>query len=226
MPNSSITIAAKCAADESILENIEKAGIKAVELYTNLNYLYNIKETILCCKKFPFRYAIHAPNEGFEINALAELVNEIKAEVVVFHNIYWEDEWENIVKSFNGINTLLCIENVNSVLESIKFMRRYGMGLCLDLEHLQIECAGYFEESFIPFLRKASHIHLTGYKYGSQSWHTHLHHSLNHSMNLLGLLMDAGYSGLIVSEAKVSYQTLSEFKLLNEFFQRWRDSNS
>lgn len=221
-----ITIAAKCAAEESILENIEKAGIKAVELYTNLNYLNNIKETILCCKKFPFRYAIHAPNEGFEINALAGLVSEIKAEVVVFHNIYWEDEWENIVKSFNGINTRLCIENVNSVLESIKFMRRYGMGLCLDLEHLQIECAGYFEESFIPFFRKASHIHLTGYKYGSQSWHTHIHNSPEHSMNLLDLLRDAGYSGLIVSEARVSYQTLSAFKRLNDFFQRWRDSNS
>lgn len=50
-----ITIAAKCAPDEAVLKDIEKAGI-----------------------------------------TLAELVDEIKAEVVVFHDIYWDNEWEYI----------------------------------------------------------------------------------------------------------------------------------
>jgi sugar phosphate isomerase/epimerase len=221
-----ITLAAKCAADEKILINIEEAGLTAVELYVNLKCLHNMNEVKKICKRFPFRYAVHAPNDGFEMDLLAELVDDIKSEVIVFHNIYWEDEWEDIIKVFKNIKTRLCMENTYSVLEPLKFNRRFKMGICLDLEHLQIECNGVFEDAFIPFIKKASHIHLTGYYYGSNLWHTHIHHSPEHSIYLLNLLKEAGYSGLIVSEARVSYQTLSEFKMLNEFFQKWKDNNS
>jgi len=98
-------LAAKCASDERILADIEKAGIDAVELYTNLQHLQDIREVKKRCRKFSFRYAVHAPNEGFGIEALAELVDDIKAEIVVFHNIYWEDEWEQIIKAFEGVRT-------------------------------------------------------------------------------------------------------------------------
>ena len=67
----SITIAAKCAPDEEILANIEKAGISAVELYTNLNYLQKLSNVKKTCRKFPFRYAVHAPNDGYEPELLA-----------------------------------------------------------------------------------------------------------------------------------------------------------
>lgn len=218
-----MTLAAKCAADEKMLADIEKAGIDAVELYTNLQHLQDLKEVKQRCRKFSFRYAVHAPNEGFEIKALAELIDDIKAEIVVFHNIYWEDEWEQIIKAFEGVRTKICLENTSSVLDPLKFIRRYRMGLCLDLEHLQIECAGFFEENFIPFIKQASHIHLTGYTYGSNSWHTHIHHSPEHGIYLLGLLKKAGYSGFVVSEAKVSLQTLSEFKNLHNFMASFSD---
>jgi len=66
------------------------------------------------------------------------------------------------------------------------------MGLCLDLEHLQIECAGFVEESFILFIKQAAHIHLTGYIYGSNLWHAHIHNSPEHGLYLLGLLKKAG----------------------------------
>ena len=223
MPDSSITIAAKCATEEEVLSNIEKAGLSAVEIYTSLSHLHEIQDIKRICNKFPFRYAVHAPTNGYEPDLLAELVNDIKAEVVVFHDIYWEDEWEYIVKVFKDIKAKLCVENVISALDPLKIIRRFGLSYCLDIEHLQMECSGFFEEGVVPFIKKASHIHLTGYTYGSQLWHTHIHQSPKHSLYMLNLLIKARYSGLVVSEAKTSLQTLSEFKNLNEFIQKWEN---
>src|SRR5660398_176871 len=82
-----ITIAAKCAPDKAILMDIEKAGLTAVELYTNHEWLRSINRINKSCKEFSFRYAVHAPTDGYEPDLLAELVDEIKVEVGVFHDI-------------------------------------------------------------------------------------------------------------------------------------------
>lgn len=103
--------------------------------------------------RYPFRYAVHAANDGHEADLLAELVDDIKAEILVFHDIYWENEWEYIVKVFEGINTKLCVDNTSSVHEPLKLIRRFGLNRCLDLEHLQMQCAGVFEEEFLPVIR-------------------------------------------------------------------------
>ena len=224
--NKGLTLAAKCSPDEKILANIEMAGISAVEIYTDSGWLQKINKIKHIPKKFPFRYAVHAPNDSYEPEALVELVNEIKAEVIVFHDIYWDDEWVEIANIFKETTTQICIENTHSVLEPIKFMRRYGFGICLDLEHLQQQSAGIFEEAFLPFIRQVSHVHLSGYSYGSKQWHTHIHHSPDHGLYLLNLLRKAGYSGLVVSEAMTSLQTLSEFKELFMFFRKWQNSCS
>ena len=97
------------------------------------------------------------------------------------------------------------------------------MGRCLDMEHLQIECAGVYEEEFIPVIKQASHIHLTGYASGTGLWHTHIHHSPEHGLYMLNLLKKTGYSGFVVSEAKKSLQTYAEFEKLNDFYRKWRN---
>lgn len=211
-------IVAKCAPDEKILKDIERAGLSAVELYTNIDYLYKLDSIKQICKKFPFRYAVHAPNDGYEPKLLSELVDAIGAEIVVFHDIYWADEWEHIVRVFKNSKAKNCIENTHSVHEPLKLMRRYGLKRCLDLEHLQMQCAGVYEDEFLPVMQQASHIHMTGYFYGSDLWHTHIHQSPEHSVYILNLLKKADYQGLVVSEARTSLQTYDEFKRLNDFF--------
>ena len=114
------------------------------------------------------------------------------------------------------------MENTYSVHEPVKFFRRYGISRCLDLEHLQMEGIGVYEEVLIDVLREASHIHMTGYKYGSPFWHTHIHHSPEHNLYMLSLLEQTGYKGFVVSEAKKSLQTYEEFKKLNNFFTQWK----
>lgn len=211
-------IAAKCAPEERILKDMEKAGISAVELYTSCKQLYKLADIKQVCRRFPFRYAVHAPNDGYEPELMSELVEAIGAEIVVFHDIYWADEWGHISEVFKTGKAEICIENTHSVHEPLKLMRRYGFKRCLDLEHLQMQCAGVYEDEFLPVMRQASHIHMTGYFYGSDLWHTHIHQSPEHSVYFLNLLKKANYSGFVVSEARTSLQTHDEFKRLNDFF--------
>lgn len=211
-------IMAKCAPEERILKNIEKAGLSAVELYTSYKHLCKLDDIKRICKRFSFRYAVHAPNDSYQPELLAELVDDIKAEIVVFHDIYWGDEWEYIAKIFKAGKAKICIENTHSVHEPLKLMRRYGFKRCLDLEHLQMQCAGVYEEEFLPVMQQASHIHMTGYFYGSDLWHTHIHQSPERSIYFFNLFKKANYSGFVVSEARTSLQTYDEFKSLNDFF--------
>jgi len=217
----SIIFAAKCAPQKETLCDIKKAGLEAVELYLSEEFLNDLSGLIQLCKKFSFRYALHAPSDSYNPERLAELAESINAEIVVFHNIYWEGEWKGIIQSFKDIKAKLCIENTYSIHEPLKFMRSYGMHRCLDLEHFQMECCGVYEEEFIRAIKQAAHIHLTGYRYGSESWHTHMHNSARHSLYLLDLLRKANYSGLVVSESRVSSQTYREFKKLNNFYKMW-----
>lgn len=47
-------IAAKCAPVESILQMIEKAGLRAVALYTDSGWLRQITEVAQICRNFLF----------------------------------------------------------------------------------------------------------------------------------------------------------------------------
>lgn len=217
-------LAAKCASEENLLSDVCEAGLGAVELYFSKTLLKDVSHTAQLCKGFPLRYAVHASNDGCALDELAELSKEIRAEVVVFHNVYWEDEWPSIIERFKKSSARLCVENTYSIHEPVKFMKRYDIGRCLDFEHLQMECPGIYEEVVIPVIQEAAHIHLTGYRYGSSLWHTHIHHLPEHGRYILGLLKKAGYSGFVVSEAKCSLQTYSEFKGLNEFYQEWKNT--
>jgi len=220
---SGITLAAKCAPKESILEAVAEAGLTAVELYLDNAWLHEIDQLVKICKKYSHRYAIHAPTEGYEPDLLIALAEQIQPEVMVFHDIYWEDEWAYLIEKLKPLRCKLCLENVMTAVDTFKYMRRFGVKMCLDLEHLVLEVCGIFEEAFINIIRLSQHVHMSGYVWGSQAWHTHLHHAPKQSAYLLNLLRKAGYSGLVVSEARESYQTTDEFKALYNFFQDWEN---
>lgn len=216
-------IAAKCAPEESILSDIHKAKLNAVELYLNEEWLKKKSLIIRNCQKFPLRYVLHAPTDIFCLNELIPLAVELGVKIIVFHDIFWEDEWAKIAEAFQDTQINVCVENIATTVDTIKIIRRFGVNLCLDLEHLQMECGGFYEEASIPIIQKAKHIHMSGYFYSSELWHTHLHHTPKHSYYLLDLIHSTGYQGMIVSEAKPSLQTFEEFQKLNRFFNKWKE---
>ena len=186
--DNNIIIAAKCAPVEKILSDIEQSGIEAAELYLSEKILQDINAVISTCKKFNLQYAVHAPTDCYLPRELSQLATSLDSKRVIFHNIYWDDEWKEIVDIFKNTGVKLCIENISTLHEPLKFMRRYNFNRCLDLEHLQMECAGVYEEVFLQTIKQASHIHLTGYVSGSDLWHTHIHYSPEHNVYMLFLI--------------------------------------
>ena len=213
-------LAAKCAPDRKILSEIKESGIEAVEIFLSKEILNSLDDNISICKDYNFKYALHAPNDCFMPNELLKFAESIGAGVVVQHDILWEDEWIELINLFKNKNIKLCVENITSAFNWTKFNRRYGLGVCLDLEHLIFEVGGVFEEEFERTIKSANHIHMTGYTAGSDKWHSHIHYSEEQSKKFLGMISRSGYSGMIVSEARVLYQSLDEFKNLKIFFDK------
>jgi hypothetical protein len=143
---------------------------------------------------------------------------------LVVHDIYWDDEWQELSRVFKKSKTRVCVENIATVHEASKCVRRFGFSRCIDIEHIQMECLGMFEEEFLGIFKQAHHIHLTSYRVGSELWHTHLHQDPVQSSYFLNLLKQAGYRGMVVSEARVSLQTLDEFRKLKSFFSSWQEN--
>jgi sugar phosphate isomerase/epimerase len=217
-----LVLAAKCAPVADKLDLVRDAGIQAVELYLSARILSNLRGIIKLCRKYDFTYALHAPNDCHAPVAVAQLADEIGARVAVMHDIFWEDEWRETAEAFKNSSAKVCVENIRCVHDPEKFMRRLNFGMCFDLEHVQMECSGFYEAAFADVAVHASHIHLTGYYHGSQLWHTHMHRSPEHAVRVLDMLSASGYHGLVVSEASTQYQTAEEFATLRSFFRAWQ----
>jgi hypothetical protein len=217
-----IVLAAKCAPDAKTFDVIEAAGIGAVELYLSEKIINSPAAVIALCREYDFRYALHAPNDCHNPEVVARIADGLSASVVVMHDIFWEDEWRQTAKIFKNRRTIICIENIKCVHDPDRFERRLGFSRCTDLEHLQMECSGVYTAAFGEMLAISSHIHLTGYFHGSEEWHTPIHYSPVHSRKMLDMIAASGYSGLVVSEASVKYQTAAEFKKLALFFEDWQ----
>ncbi len=217
-------LAVKSAPQRDIFSHIRAADIEAVELYLSREIMRDLDGIITLCREFPFRYAVHAPNDCYVPDELLTLCGAIGAQVAVFHDIFWQDEWEAIARFFKGSRTRVCVENIGSIHEPLKFMRRFSFGRCLDIEHLQMQCGGVYEREFLPLMRGTAHVHITGYTPGSKLWHTHIHVSARHNRHILDLLRESGYTGFVVSEAAASLQTLDEFKRLKKFYETWEKS--
>ncbi len=213
-------LAAKCAPNRKILSEIKESGIEAVEIFLSESILNDLDNNIAICKEYSFKYAVHAPNDCFMPKKLLLFAETVGTEIIVHHDILWEDEWIELINLFKNSDIKLCIENITSSFNWAKFNRRYGLGVCLDLEHLTFEVGGVFEEEFERTIKSADHIHMTGYTAGSDKWHSHIHHSEEQSKMFLDMISRSGYSGMIVSEARVSYQSLVEFKKLKSFFDK------
>jgi hypothetical protein len=213
-----LILAAKSAPDREILSAIKESGIEAVEIFLSKSILDRLDENIILCNEFSFKYAIHAPNDCFMPYELLCFAESVGAEIVVHHDILWDDEWIELINLFRHKNIKLCVENIKTTFDWTKFKRRYDLGVCLDLEHLIFEVGGIFKEEFERIIQFADHIHMTGYIAGSDKWHSHIHHSKDQSRMFLDMVKQTGFSGLIVSEARVSYQTIEEFKSLRYFF--------
>jgi hypothetical protein len=217
-----INLAIKCAPKEEIFDIAQRCGIGHIELYTSDSLLTETEKIIDLCNSYPFIYLIHAPTQGYQPSEVAHLSYSLNAPVTVFHNIYLEREWQQIADIFSNIDTTVCIENLANAMDAVAYMRIHGFRRCLDFEHLIIETNGIVEEFLPALIRQACHVHLTGYTFGSNKWHTPIHHAKEQSRFILDYLKKEQYSGVVTSEAAVCYQTEQEISRVIDFFNSWQ----
>jgi len=150
---SSLQLAAKCLPNPKILKRIESAKINAVELYTNAECLKKV-DIVSICNDFPLSYVVHAPNDIVAPKETFKLAQAIGANVVVTHDIYWEDEWPEVVKIALNTGISLAIENIDGLFTFEKVLLRYGVKRCLDFEHAIFLMRGFYPEGLKNFYRR------------------------------------------------------------------------
>jgi len=219
---SSLQLAAKCLPDSKILKRIESTEIDAVELYTDAECLKKV-DIVSICDDFPLSYVVHAPNDVVAPKETFELAQAIGANVVVTHDIYWEDEWPRVVKTAQDTGVALAIENVDGLLTFAKVLLRYGVKRCLDFEHAIFLMGGFYPNGLKQLLPKTIHVHLSGYEFGNLKYHTHFYESPEHAFKVLNFLESNGYNGMVVSEASIEYQQEEHFRKLKDFFSEWKE---
>lgn len=215
--NTGLQLAAKSVPTYDIFSILESVGIKAVEVYTDTIQL-NRADIIDVCSDFNFDYVIHAPNDIYAPEKTFNLAKSIKAKLVVTHDIYWEDEWPELIKYSTDSGIPIAIENVDGTSTFQKIMRRYHLKRCLDFEHIIYQMGGFASNVLKNVLPETVHIHLTGYEHGNGKHHTHFFEAIEQSTNILSFLKNCGYNGMVVSEALPEYQTREQFQKLFDFF--------
>jgi hypothetical protein len=217
-----INLAIKCAPKKEIFNIAQRCGINHIELYTSDSLLSETDQIINLCHSYPFSYIVHAPTQGYQPAQVAHLSQTLNAPVTVFHNIYLETEWQEIADIFSSVHTTVCIENLANAMDAVAYMRIYGFRRCLDFEHLIMETNGIVEEFLPGLIRQTYHVHLTGYTFGSDNWHTPIHYAKEQSRFILDYLKKERYAGIVTSEAAVNYQTEQEITRLVNFFNSWQ----
>lgn len=220
-----IQLAAKSVPTHNTFSILEYVGIKAVEIYIDEIQLSR-SDIIDICHDFNFDYAVHAPNDIYAPEKTFNLAKSIKAKLVVTHDIYWEDEWPEIIQHSTESDIPLVIENVDGTFTFQKILRRYNLNRCLDFEHLIYQMGGFTPNIFANIIADTVHVHLTGYEHGNGKHHTHFHEAAKQSMEILRFLTNCGYNGMVVSEALPEYQTREKFQKLVDFYMECENYGS
>lgn len=217
--NTGLQLAAKSVPTYDIFSILEDVGIKAVEVYTD-TFQLNRADIIDVCHDFNFDYVIHAPNDIYAPMKTFNLAKSIKAKLVVTHDIYWEDEWPEIIQYSTDSGIPIVIENVDGAFTFQKILRRYQLKRCLDFEHIIYQMGGFSPDVLSNTINDTVHAHMTGYEHGNGKHHTHFFEAAKQSTEIIKLLMNCGYNGMVVSEALPEYQTREQFQKLVDFYSR------
>lgn len=218
-----LQLAAKSAPTHDTFSILEDVGIEAVEVYTDAFQL-NRGDIIDICHDFNFDYVVHTPNDVYAPEKIFNLAKSIKAKLMVTHDIYWEDEWPEIIQHSTESGIPLVIENVDGTSAFQKILRRYNLKRCLDFEHIIYQMGGFAPGVFSNnIINDIVHVHLTGYEHGNGKHHTHFYEAAKQSMEILRFLTNCGYNGMVVSEALLEYQTKEHFQNLVEYLMAFEE---
>jgi sugar phosphate isomerase/epimerase len=227
-----LKLATKFAPRPDALEAAHKAGFRHAELWLDAAVLADGPAVANPARQYPFGYALHAPNRpGLDPPALASLAalyRDLGCGCLVLHQPVYDRHHEALLRLEPGLRP--AVENHKLSPEGFAAWADRNPGLALDVEHLWKFTLGDGPlRDLLAGLRrflgrfggKLRHVHLPGYWPGFAE-HRPLSCAREMVLPVLSLLAEAGFEGLVVSEADPEYQNEQELRMDVLLFDAWR----
>lgn len=210
-----------------------EAGYRAAEFWLNDELIDDWKSIVALASDFPMTYALHFPNRGNlasnHLRNVVHLYNALDAPVLVIHQPMYEQYGKHLL----ALDSELKLGLENHVLSDPSQLSEWATRskwLTLDVEHLwmyTIENGSLKRllKTLHGFLRtfghKIAHVHLPGYLPGFPL-HRPQYCSRKMVMQVLTVLADHGFGGLVVSETGRKYHNPEELQMDVLLHRRWR----
>jgi len=227
-----ITIATKFAPYPEYFQIAQQAGFCRAELWTDVAVLAAWQQVASRAIEYPLEYAIHFPNQLEQsdetLQQAVELYRALDCHALIVHQPHQDRYGERLRQLAPDMR--LAVENHKLDRQAFIDWAERNPGLTLDVEHVWqftlsdcplAELLEFLESFLRRYADKLHHVHMPGYLPG-QPQHRPMYCSRDLTLNVLTLLDQIGFEGLIVSEVNPEFQNLHDLRMDLLLYERWR----
>lgn len=229
-----LTLATKFLPERPAFEMAARSGFRAAEFWLDARLLLQSEMIAAIATDYPFRYAVHFPNQGplseAALSGAVDLYERLECTAMIIHQPMFDKYGVPLRQLQPKLD--LAIENHLLDLPGIERWAEESPGLTLDVEHLWLytlqdaplaTLLKHVDQLLAKHAAKVHHVHLPGYLPGSDEHHP-VHHSPVMAKEVLTLLHHYGFGKLVVSEASEMFQSDEYLKKDVAFFDEWTSS--
>jgi hypothetical protein len=229
-----LKLATKFAPTLAHVKAAHDAGFRHAEIFLDVAILADWQTAARHARQFPHGYALHFPNRldlnTETLDAVVGLYRELGCRALVIH----QPMFDKFQKTLLGLEPSLglAVENHKLTLEDFAAWAKRNPALTLDVEHLWkytlLDCTlerllQEVREFLGRHAAKLQHVHLPGYWPGLDE-HRPMYCAREMIFPILSLLEQAGFEGLVVSEAHLAFQTPNDLRMDVLLFDSWREA--
>ena len=231
-----LKLATKFAPDLAAFEAAHRAGFRHAELFLNKRILADWQTVCGHARNYPNSYALHFPNQldlaPESLESAVSLYRMLGAGCLIIHQPMFEKYRDALVRLEPDLR--FAIENHKLTIDEFFDWAEQSPGLALDVEHLwKFTLADGPLDGLLDRLagflkccgQKLRHVHMPGYWPGFQE-HRPMYCARDMVFPVLSLLAQAGFKGLVVSEADRQFQNPHELRMDVLLFDVWREASN
>jgi sugar phosphate isomerase/epimerase len=227
-----LRLATKFAPQASAFEAAHRAGFRHAEIWLGPQVLDDHANVLRLAAHYPNGYALHFPNRldlsPEALRRTVALYRGLNSRCLVIHQPMSDAYRDDLLRLEPDLR--LAVENHRLTSEGFAAWAEGNDGLALDVEHLWMltlcdaplnALLGALAAFLGRFKDKLRHVHLPGYWPGFRE-HRPMYCSREMVWPVLSLLAEAGFDGLVVSEADAEFQNDQELRMDVLLFDAWR----
>lgn len=226
-----LKFATKFAPEARAFDTATEAGFQYAELWLGAKTLAHRKEVASLASQYSLCYGLHFPNrselDDQDLQSAASLYRDLGCTAMVIHKPMLRRYGERLMTYDRSIR--LAVENHRLAWGEFNRWADENDWLTLDVEHFWKltlrdapleELLGKLDKFLTSHGGKIIHVHLPGYLPGEPE-HRPLCHAGEAALQILSTFAAHGFEGLVVSEADLPYQNVSEMRRDVLWFEHW-----